>query len=77
MVQDCEFKQHLIFEFGIQVTFSVLYSLISLAGIVGMLCCISRYVILNVVMYYNYDYNQVSIIMIIIIIIILISHPYQ
>ena len=34
MVLDCEFKQHLIFEFGIQVTFTVLYSLISLAGIV-------------------------------------------
>ena len=36
MVLDCEFQQHLIFEVGIQVTFTVLYSLISLAGIVGM-----------------------------------------
>ena len=36
MVLDCEFKQHLIFEVGIQFTFTVLYGLISLAGIVGM-----------------------------------------
>ena len=32
---ECEFKQYLIFEPGVQVTFSVLYTLIAGAGIAG------------------------------------------
>ena len=36
MSEQCEFKQYLIFEPWVQVTFTVLYTLIAVAGLVGM-----------------------------------------
>ena len=35
MSEQCEFKQYLIFEPWVQVTFTILYTLIAVAGVVG------------------------------------------